>query len=66
MKLVKVLVDGGDAASLGEARRKILQGCVWVDGIRATDISMDVPVGMHIIKVGKGLKQTVRVPKVDE
>ena len=52
-QLVKVLVATGYVATNSEARRMIQQGAVDVDGHRVSDANAALPVGSHMIRVGK-------------
>lgn len=52
-RLVELLVDAKLVPSRGEARRLVEQGAVTVDGARASDGTMIVPLGEHVLQVGK-------------
>ena len=58
-QLVKVLVATGYVATNSEARRMIQQGAVDVDGHRVSDANAALPVGSHLIRVGKRLFKRV-------
>jgi tyrosyl-tRNA synthetase len=58
-QLVKVLVATGYVGSNSEARRMIQQGAVDVDGHRVADANASIPVGSHLIRVGKRLFKRV-------
>ncbi len=60
-KLIDVIVKAGFAESKGEARRKIEQGGVEIDGVRITDTMQAVTANYSgkVLKVGK--KDFVRV-----
>ena len=57
--LVKVLVATGYVGSNTEARRMIQQGAVDVDGERVSDVNASIPVGSHLVRVGKRLFKRV-------
>ena len=53
LRLANVLKEAGLAASTSEANRKIDEGAVRIDGARATDRSLMLPVGAdHVLQVG--------------
>jgi tyrosyl-tRNA synthetase len=53
LRLANVLKEGGLAASTSEANRKIDEGAVRIDGARATDRALTLPVGAeHVLQVG--------------
>lgn len=51
--LAGMLVDVGFAASNSDARRKIKQGGVSLDGSRVESVHLDVSTGSYLLKVGK-------------
>ena len=53
--LFRILAEAGLASSNGEARRLIIQGAVSIDGDRATDPYLELPVQdePYLLKVGK-------------
>jgi len=55
-RLIQIMVDGGLAASLGEARRLIRQGAVELDGVRIEDENAR-------LEPGTGDPRTLRVGK---
>jgi tyrosyl-tRNA synthetase len=55
-RLIQIMVDGGLAASLGEARRLIRQGAVELDGVRIEDENVR-------LDAGAGVPRTLRVGK---
>jgi tyrosyl-tRNA synthetase len=53
LRLANALKEGGLAASTSEANRKIDEGAVRIDGARATDRALTLPVGAeHVLQVG--------------
>ncbi len=59
--LAGVLAEAGLAASKGDAKRKVQQGGVRVDGVRKEDPHEPVPAGDYLIEVGKRAVKRVRV-----
>nr|WP_294850921.1 tyrosine--tRNA ligase [uncultured Sphingomonas sp.] len=55
--VVQALVDLGFAASNGEARRKISEGAVKVDGEAVSDPKTDIAVGAVPVKISLGKKK---------
>ena len=55
-RLIQIMVEGGLAASLGEARRLIRQGAVELDGVRIEDENVR-------LDAGTGVPRTLRVGK---
>lgn len=55
IKLTQLLVESGNAKSLGDARRKIEQGGVSVDDVKITDpqVMVDKDFDGKVLKVGK-------------
>ena len=51
--LVRALLDAQLVASTSEGRRLVTQGAVRVDGERASDPKAELPVGTHLVQVGK-------------
>jgi tyrosyl-tRNA synthetase len=51
--LVRALTDAQLTASTSEARRLITQGAVKVNGDRVSDLKAELPVGTHVVQVGK-------------
>jgi tyrosyl-tRNA synthetase len=51
--LVRVLVATGCVTSNTEARRMIQQGAVDVNGQRVSDVNAAIPLGSHVLRVGK-------------
>jgi tyrosyl-tRNA synthetase len=51
--LVRVLVATGCVTSNTEARRMIQQGAVDVNGERVSDVNAAIPLGSHLLRVGK-------------
>jgi tyrosyl-tRNA synthetase len=53
-KLLAATVEqAGARMSTSEARRLIQQGGVEVDGLRASSVDQQTPVGVHTVKIGK-------------
>ncbi|MCK6552105.1 tyrosine--tRNA ligase [Myxococcota bacterium] len=59
--LPKLLVGAGLASSNNDARRKVEQGGVAVDGARITSPSHVVPPGTYLVTVGKTSAKRVKV-----
>ncbi|HTS82731.1 MAG TPA: tyrosine--tRNA ligase [Myxococcaceae bacterium] len=51
--LARAMVDAQLVASTSEARRLITQGAVKVEGERVTDPKGELPLGTHLVQVGK-------------
>jgi tyrosyl-tRNA synthetase len=51
--LVRALTDAQLTASTSEARRLITQGAVKVSGEKVSDLKAELPVGTHVVQVGK-------------
>jgi tyrosyl-tRNA synthetase len=51
--LAAVVEQSGARISMSEARRLIRQGGVEIDGVRASSIDQQTPVGVHLLRVGK-------------
>ena len=51
--LVRAMLDAQLVASTSEGRRLVTQGAVRVDGERASDPKAELPVGTHLVQVGK-------------
>jgi len=51
--LPKVLLAAGLADSRTDAERKIKAGAVEINGERCTNLTIDLPAGVHVFRVGK-------------
>jgi len=51
--LVRALTEAQLTASTSEARRLITQGAVKVGGEKVSDLKAELPVGTHVVQVGK-------------
>jgi tyrosyl-tRNA synthetase len=51
--LVRALVEAKLVASMNEGRRLVTQGAVKVDGERVSDVKAELPLGTHLVQVGK-------------
>jgi tyrosyl-tRNA synthetase len=59
--LTKALVSAGLVKSSSEAKRRISQGAVSVDGVKVTDLSTNLTAGRYVVKAGKRDWAAVRV-----
>ena len=55
--LAKILMAAGMADSRTDAERKIKAGAVEINGERHTSLSVELPPGLHVIRVGKKWKR---------
>lgn len=55
LRLVELLVNSGNATSMGDARRKIEQGAVSVEGEKLTDPNQPIDASLEgkVLKIGK-------------
>jgi tyrosyl-tRNA synthetase len=55
MNIVELIVQAGLLPSKSEARRKLQEGAVYLDGTRVTDATLIVPAPVKpvVLKVGK-------------
>jgi tyrosyl-tRNA synthetase len=51
--VVRALVDAQLVASMNEGRRLVAQGAVKVNGERVSDLKAELPLGTHLVQVGK-------------
>ena len=51
--LVRALTEAQLTASTSDARRLITQGAVKVNGEKVSDLKAELPVGTHVVQVGK-------------
>jgi tyrosyl-tRNA synthetase len=51
--VVRALVDAQLVASMNEGRRLVTQGAVKVNGERVSDLKAELPLGTHLVQVGK-------------
>jgi tyrosyl-tRNA synthetase len=53
LPLVRALTEAQLTASTSDARRLIAQGAVKVGGEKVSDLKAELPVGTHVVQVGK-------------
>jgi tyrosyl-tRNA synthetase len=51
--VVRALVEAQLVASMNEGRRLVTQGAVKVNGQRVSDLKAELPLGTHLVQVGK-------------
>jgi len=67
MKVLTTHLVGTNTHSLGEARRYIIQGAIFVNDIKLDDISEEIEVSVgDVVKIGKTRKFVVTEKLLEE